>query len=407
MTRKLNGPLGPDYQTGPGTAIPVGDVPLTYATSLDGRLDSAESTITRLGGYNPEVWSNYRTKSNGPIASTFDSGQTATVYDSGLPLEIVSGAMGMDQDGVLHGAYLTAALNGPVTRFGGSFFFTGGTGGTTGSAAFLIPSATYVHGVDLAAHMLVGTTTLYYQVRTGGGQVPFTTLLTYVYPTPLVADGTEYSVEVQIDGDTATIIAPDGTIHTVTDAQIDSNNAGFMTWEPYQFDLEADPVVWFSEVWADSAEASTLRSSTIKATRLNQMLSLYQPAIQAAQYAPSSQATLSLSGSRKEIDASLRLTVTYPASGNILFELQCYIDSTSGYVFAIPTPNANLSGGAVPMEMVNAASADGMCRNSIIVSGTPGTTATLYCALWVASGSASVLSYNGVGRISLVKATPL
>lgn len=377
-----------------------------FDLSLLSWLAAAEGRTNDREAQNPEVWSNYRAKANGALPANFDSGQAATQYvPTALPAIISNGAMGMQQNGVLKAAYVSAPLDGPVTRFGSTFRFSGGTGGITATATHILSPATYVHGVDMAAHVTVGPTVLTWQVRTGGGAVPFTTVYTYNFPTPLALD-TDYSIEAQIDGQTVVLVDPYGELHTFFHAEIASNNGGYMTWEPYQDNLTTDPVVWFREVWADSAKASTLRSSTTRLSRLKQLLDKRQPQIKAAQYAPASDTTLALSGTRQEINSALRLPVVFPASGQIEVEVQAFMTLSSGYVFCAVTPNSNLAGGAA-LHLAGTNETTGLKRGSVIYSGTPGAAVTLYFGFWVASGSATVSSYSGVGRYSIVKATPI
>lgn len=80
------------------------------------------------------------------------------------------------------------------------------------------------------------------------------TLKTYAHREPIPRDGvTEATVEVAFDGDTMTVLMPDGVVVTATDPRIRTLAGPFACWEVFQGrDGATDTKVEYLDVWADS-----------------------------------------------------------------------------------------------------------------------------------------------------------
>lgn len=118
-TRKLNGPYGGDYQTdGLGNAVAVTESPLTYANSIDGRLDTAEAWAARPSSYGGlDLWAAFNAEggTNSWAATTYGAWVTglATHFAVEITAEEVTVADLGESSGAGLNVYAYTAGSGP------------------------------------------------------------------------------------------------------------------------------------------------------------------------------------------------------------------------------------------------------------------------------------------------------
>lgn len=169
-----------------------------------------------------------------------------------------SGQMAV-RDGVLrHGkptagnaaSYMETDLGAPTERIGATFSFDG----QGGAVALVAWESSLVSSREngtpwpsAGIHFVVTPTSWTYGLWTGAATENLTT---ETFRSPLVADGTEYSIEVRRDGDTVTIVEPDGTTsEPLTDPRVELTTGAWATWELYESDPTGTPAV-LHELWA-------------------------------------------------------------------------------------------------------------------------------------------------------------
>lgn len=152
-----------------------------------------------------------------------------------------------------------------ITRIGAEFKFTAGSGGKNGVVALIPWAASVVESGDIPPtplHFTIGRYgwTVGVLLTTNGaitniGAGSFATL----------DAGKLYSAEAVIDGDTAYLTLPDGSVATVTDPAIASVVGVFAGWEFFQFDGAVDDVVSIGRVWAGVSDQRVHGASALSA----------------------------------------------------------------------------------------------------------------------------------------------
>lgn len=382
----------------PAQIIEYIDPPGPYARGED------LASFNRMKDYEPEAWSDFSNKPNGAAPPALDSGQVATVYSSSSPLQISNGRLGYSAgvSGAKAG-YLSAKLSGAATRIGATFTFTGGST-NNGAVAILMPVSTYVHGIDVAAHLIVTPTLIYWQVREAPGS--FVTVFTHYYASALAKDGTEYTVEAQIDGSTVTLYSPDGSIDTFSDPLIASNNYGWVTWEPFQADVTTDTFPEIVELWADSGGQATRRVTGMDLKKISDSMSRRALKPTVIVHAPTSD-NVTVTTTPAEIASALRTTLFYPDSGRVLVEYYGYVVNAGGAaVYVSLYADAGLASN-VASRVVAGGAHSGPAYFGVVMTGAPGTFYPIYFGVWRIGGSDATLQQNNSGYASVVKITPL
>lgn len=167
-----------------------------------------------------------------------------------------------------------------ITRIGAEFKFAAGSGGKNGCIA-LIPWSDSV-----TASSDIPPTPLHFTVSRFGWSVGILETTNGVienvgsgsFETTLSAD-TIYSAEAIIDGNTAYLTLPDGTVATVSDAAIASVVGTYAGFEFYQFDGATDDSVHIGRFWSGIGDqriagASVLSVASRKLVRQPSALTL-------------------------------------------------------------------------------------------------------------------------------------
>ena len=368
---------------------------------LNSNLTAIKSGVTALRAQNPEAWLDASTHANGAL-TVMDSGQAISITETGADLFIEDGAIQYEPDE--NAGYMNVELSAPVTRAGCRFKFDGETAGNA-AIGVLLCDGPYVINVDFAAHLVVGPTVTLYQVRTAPGTL--TTIHTVYHRTALATDGTIYSVEIQRNGNEVTLLAPDGTTHTFSNAAIGGNISNWATWEPYQLDPETDAFPSIVEVWADSS-TGTPRNSGHSLRAIAEAVAPYQRSIQVAQYAPGTAASLTVGTSPTEIASALRTTVRIPPSGRVLFECSLYLVSDAASTTLISAySNAGLSATLFSEVVRVGAGNEYVYVTYLFNSLTPLAEMTIYLTAWRVGGTGTIVLDGPSGKKGLVKVTPL
>lgn len=165
-------------------------------------------------------------------------------------LRIVSGKLTNVSTTGQKAGYLTANINNALnrSRVGGKWTFTAGSGGTTGSAAFVIFQAPLpVTGVppNAGVHLSVGSNSWSFGYIENANPVVVLGSGSFTAPSSGI-----YQAEVRVSGNTATIYLPDGTSTPITNAKIGSLAGQYATWEVFQGDAAADDKAKFTQAWA-------------------------------------------------------------------------------------------------------------------------------------------------------------
>lgn len=165
-------------------------------------------------------------------------------------LRIVSGKLTNVSTTGQKAGYLTANINNGQnrSRVGGKWTFVAGSGGTTGSAAFVIwQTDITVSGIapNSGCHLSVGATSWSFGYIENNN--PVVVLASGSFTAP--ANGI-YQAEVRVSGNTATIYLPDGTSTQTTSTHIGANVGPYATWEVFQGNAATDDKAGFTQAWA-------------------------------------------------------------------------------------------------------------------------------------------------------------
>lgn len=192
----------------------------------------------------------YVGKATGALVAA-DSGQTWD-HSGGFPLSIIDGTVGNAATGGSPGAgYIDVDMSSRVTRIGARFRYT--ASGTTNfsNAVVVCWDTSFTTPIpDSPCHLGIQPNKAEYSIWEGAATE---ILWTHTFAELLVTDDvTEYFVDVILNGDTATVMLPDGTVVTHTDTRIGSLGGNFAGFEIYDGIPDTDHHARFLEVWADA-----------------------------------------------------------------------------------------------------------------------------------------------------------
>lgn len=320
-----------------------------------------------------DVHTDFRTRPNG-IPTAGDEGLPFVLNPpSGTQVMTVSGGkLVAGVDGItMKASYLQQNLGANVHRLGGEFMFGAGTDG--GSVTFvpwsnIIPDPYVVP--DTPCHFVVTPTMWTYGIWQG--QSP-TQLASGTFATPLTQDmATVYRAEVQLKGNTAYILLPDGKTAQVTDSRIASIAAPVACFEIYK-NASTDAAAAWVRFWADTdADALGAATPSEVARVINRAPFLAAPST--VKLAPASSANVAIPASMTTINSALTVTVTVPASGKLWVELCAWLTiSTSSTIYWSVANGAS----SLLWRTVSTGTRDSLCVLKHLVTGlTPGTVLT-------------------------------
>lgn len=234
-----------------------------------GTLSSGSLSPSRFSAQLP-IYTDWTQRPDGALVDM------VSLDDSGIPinLSLGSGPAPVVDDGALtcdmstinasHGIYVNVKLGKKVKRIGCTFAFDGTNPGD-GSlclATWNRDEAISDSTTRAQVHFNVLPDRWTYEVLDGPSH--FNMIGSGSYPTALPLDGTRLTVEITLEGDTATIYHPNGTVSTVTDPAIESVQGYTACWEWYANTNASVPIKLY-ETWAD-AEASRFGQPTLAQT---------------------------------------------------------------------------------------------------------------------------------------------
>lgn len=211
-----------------------------------------------------EMYDSFADKGTTPLTVS-DSGHVYTLLDSGAlgaGLSIITNKL--TNTATVAGAaagYASVVLENDVKRIGAEFTF-GPYTTSGGSVVLAVPISPVNFSIpDMACHLRIGPTIWQYDYFEGG---VLTNIAGGTFSPPLTADNTTiYSAEVILDGDTATIRLPDGSLIQVTDSHIASNVSPNVFWEVYAFQAVSDSKGKFTNIWAESIPSTYGHSASV------------------------------------------------------------------------------------------------------------------------------------------------
>lgn len=362
------------------------------------------------------VWADFSLAPDGPLTAA-DSGQSwhlaTTPGNAAAELEVINGFMTNTASlgGGASAGHAMVDLGAETSRIGAEFAFAPGNGVANGGAAALVLwSVPLVYPgpvVDSPMHITFDTKTWNLATFVGGSG---TTIATGAFLKPLATDGTLYTVEISVKGETATILLPDGRTITVTDPRIAAKARTVPSWETYQIDASVDPKAKFRKVWADAG----LGDFTAAHPTIPQMISHTKRALDAALTSTASHpaaaagnVALTIPTTATEIDPALRVSFIAPQSGKVLLTLNGQINQTAAgdIQWTVLVPEA----GGTYLRLASKIVQEQVITVTILVTGlTPG---NLYSTRWQhrATGtSAGVLRLNAAaGQLAIISAQPV
>lgn len=215
------------------------------------------------GGLVPPHFDTFGSKGTEALPATSDSGDTWTKVNNGgtgAGLSVVAGQLTNTSSGVgTVAGYAEMNLGATVTRIG--FDVTFSAGAVTGSADMAIwatdLAASFPTIPDSGCHFALQPNLWifgYWQANA------FHQLATGNFATALTQDGvTKYRCEINIIGNTAYLLLPDGTTQHVTDAHIASIIGNFASFEIFQNNPSTETRAGIVNLWAETTPAASDR----------------------------------------------------------------------------------------------------------------------------------------------------
>ena len=200
-----------------------------------------------------EAWVDWTARPDG-TPTALDSGHALALYrnsyGAGADFRVVSGVLRNIADTAdLAYSYAEVHLSDNVSRIGVEWVIQAG-----GGSPILCVWKSHITDIntipDAPCHLQIGKTEWKFGVFTGN---VLTDILTGTYGAPL-AEGVTLRAEVYLIGDTAWILLPDNTWHTVTDSRIATNAGEYPCWEVGTLDASTAPCAHITRMWADSGQ---------------------------------------------------------------------------------------------------------------------------------------------------------
>jgi hypothetical protein len=395
-TSGLQGGQGPTGATGAtGAAGGIATVTAPITNSGTGTNANIGFDQTKLQG---KAYQDLSTKANGTLTA-LDTGQTVSNFGNS-PCTVSSGKLVHTPYGSANAAgYAQVDLASRVTHIGATVNFPLST---TGAIALVVPSASWSGGTlyDAGVHFVMTATTwsMAYWTQSTGAQ---TVLQSGTHSLTL---GTDYDVDIYLDGSTAYISLPSGLIAKVTDSRINSNVSTYAIWELYE-----------TTSAFTSASMSKLRagiSGAVQPTNTKTVLNSIDRTISGNSFAQSLNTTMNytVTTTQSSIGSGyFSMPVVFPASGRLKVELHTAIELSATDLLLV-YPQITYSGGSTANgPSMGVAVTAGRRRASIVtmITGTPYAAVTLD---WIAykTGATSMAIYSGSSSgAGFVCATPL
>lgn len=281
---------------------------------------------------NPELWEDFTIKDTVAI-TVADSGQTWDKLDNGAAnsaLTIINGKLTNTANiaGPASG-YIQVELENNANRIGGQFTL-GPYSTPDGAAVFIIWKTRLLPGLvppDTGCHLLIKPEMWEYAAFDGG---VYTIISNGDFDVPLSADDTTvYNCEVNISGDTATVLLPDGTVKVITDSLIEEHNGPFTTFEVYAGVASTDSKAKFLNVYAGDEIVTDRDTHPTFGEVLNlfdNVHTTYRPKV--ITYKPLVDANIVVPNTPSNADSS-NLVVEYtipPGVTSVIVTLQAFLD---------------------------------------------------------------------------------
>lgn len=236
------------------------------AAVLASAMASDTSFVSR---YTPqqEVHQNFRIAADGDLTVSDDGGPWLVAYPSSKPLSkpiITSGYMhndGYSVAGQSAAGYSSRALAGNVRRmwmtFGCGPYSTGAGGGALVIWTTQMPADRSVIP-DAAMHLSFSTSG--WQLGWWETGVGVHNYATGTFTTPLVGDYTQYRIEAFVDGNTVTVLLPNGQVITATDSNVSGRAGVFASWEVFRTNSDTDSKMHIYEIGGSSSPSQVAAS---------------------------------------------------------------------------------------------------------------------------------------------------
>lgn len=393
----------------PAQVISYIDIPGPDEGDRDLALDLASqgARVTRVVAHNPEAWSDFSDNANGQPAA-LDSGHVISHYGATAAQYLVvdDGRLVSTVASGLLAGYAGVTLDGNATRIGATFVLNPSASNLPGAGLAICRTPFNIASIpDMAVHLVVSPDL--YQFGTWQAGVGLNQIMQHTWDTPLTDDGaTEYSVDVQVIGDTAYLSFSNGHVNKITHADIADHAGPYVFWEVYAANAATDCKAEFSEVWADSAVSSPRTSAMSlgpdRWTRSGNTV--------ARRHKPGSDADVTPGSfpAYTEIHSDLRCPVQFPDSGQIHVEFSCYLNAPASSPTIIGfflDAGLTATSGLQWVHMTGDPAKAGPCTFSQILTYTPGTSTVIFAGL-SKTGGTSVVKV-GPNNPACIKVTPL
>lgn len=212
-------------------------------------LDGTDDYVKTPGSQKPTLYDSFAGK--GSVAlTTSDSGHAYSTTGQSIPA-IISNRLTTPAASGAGTGYTQQILSADMKRIGGTFVFGSGT---NGSVVFIswkqsivasnpFPCDTGCHfGIQPNGDWAYGVWESQVYAVVASGSIAALTQ----------DDATVYSLDILIEGDTATCYLPDGSIEVVTDERIERLAGPYVTFETYQPNAATNAKGKFLTTWADT-----------------------------------------------------------------------------------------------------------------------------------------------------------
>jgi hypothetical protein len=384
-----------------GGAALVGHGESTVAEVLDMKVSTT-----------PLAWQDFLAASDGPLTN-LDSGDAwLTATTPGYPtaaLSIISGRMtnAANTAGGTAAGHALVNLGQSCARIGAEFEFSSGSTTSDGLAALVLWSQQLVYPgpvVDTAMHLTISLEGWGLSSFQSSVNAPLTQ---GTFLAPLVA-GTIYRVEVNVSGNTVTILLPDGSIVTATQPLLATIGTSYAGWEVIQGDATTDAKAKFLSIWADTYT----QPKRAPVPNYGALLDFFKNAAKAlmpvaAEYPPTAAGNVSVSvpGGSTEVNSALRCSFIAPPSGTVLVQFSGQVlVSVAGLVLW----ECNIVGWGSVSRQAALSTGEQIQNAKFKITGlTPG---NAYATIWnhrATSGAATLRLNAPGGQVATVVVTPL
>lgn len=228
-----------------------------------GTLNSDPTVTSSRFNLGLPIYTDWSTRPDGPLVDMVTRGDDgipanlSTINNQNVTALVSDGALTWDHSAVTSGTaavYVNFKLDRTIKRIGATLAFDGAD---TGDGALCLATWNHDEAIPDTAlraqiHFNILPSSWTFDVIDGPNT--FRHVGGETYSTPLPTDGSRLTVEITIDGDTATIYHPNGTISQITDPQIGAIEGYTACWEFYANGQNPVPIKLY-ETWADDRPA--------------------------------------------------------------------------------------------------------------------------------------------------------